>query len=50
MKRAATVRLRFGVAAPRVAAGRVTVRLRFRFATATPDTLRPYGLAWLRHA
>src|SRR6266581_4230427 len=25
------------------------VRLRFRFAQATPDTLRPHDLAWLRH-
>jgi hypothetical protein len=25
-------------------------RLRFRFAQATPDTLRPSGYAWLRHA
>ena len=26
------------------------VRLRFRIAQATPDTLRPNGLGWLRHA
>jgi hypothetical protein len=38
--------------APIVKVGEVwaAVRLRFRFASATPDTLRILGLAWPRHA